>query len=118
MVNVVALNGTLSRPASRRVLPSGTEVVTMEVTIRREGFPPDTVPVAWHNPPAWAGTLDEGVEVVVLGKVRRRFYRVSGITQSRTEVVADSVFGPKGRRAARRALVAASAEVESAAAAL
>jgi single-strand DNA-binding protein len=35
--------------------------------------------------------LDVDEEVVVLGRVRRRFFRTGGGTQSRTEVVADQV---------------------------
>ena len=35
--------------------------------------------------------LEVGSEVVVWGRVRRRFFRVAGLTQSRTEVVAARV---------------------------
>ncbi len=49
------------------------------------------MPVAWFDPPAWATALDAGAGVVVTGRVRRRFFRAGGITQSRTEVVASKV---------------------------
>ena len=35
--------------------------------------------------------LDVNDEVFILGRVRRRFFRTAGGTQSRTEVVADQV---------------------------
>ena len=52
--------------------------------------------------PAWASALDAGAEVAVLGRVRRRFFRAGGLTQSRTEVVASRVV-----RGTARAKVAA-----------
>ena len=39
-----------------------------------------------------------GVDVVVIGTVRRRFFRVGGATQSRTEIVADVVIPARRRR--------------------
>jgi hypothetical protein len=62
-----------------------------------------TVPVAWFDPPAipdWGA----GVDVVVRGVVKRRFYRTAGGTQSRTEVVADEVCEVAKRRQAQRLL--------------
>jgi len=53
-----------------------------------------------------------GDEVVVTGRVRRRFYRAGGATQSRTEVVAHAVVragdGRRVRRLVDQALAAAS----------
>lgn len=48
------------------------------------------MPVVWSEPPStpW---LTEGVLVVVAGRVHRRFFRAGGLTQSRTEVVAEHV---------------------------
>lgn len=91
-MNIVFLRGRLSRPAEVRVLESGTTVVNYEVTVTREGAPNDSVPVLWQDPPASAraGNYAEGDEVVVLGRVRRRFFRTAGGTQSRTEVVAET----------------------------
>jgi single-strand DNA-binding protein len=52
----------------------------------------DTAPVAWFDPPARLPALGQGDEIVVLGRVRRRFFRTAGgTTASRTEVVADRV---------------------------
>ncbi|MGH9115019.1 MAG: hypothetical protein ACRDWW_04235 [Acidimicrobiales bacterium] len=49
------------------------------------------MPVAWFDAPAWATALDAATPVVVVGRVRRRFFRAGGVTQSRTEVVASRV---------------------------
>lgn len=91
MTNVVVLQGLLARPAADVQLPSGDRLVSLEVTVRRDGGPAEPVPVQWADPPAWAATLDTGTAIAVLGRVRRRFFRAGGVTQSRTEVVAARV---------------------------
>lgn len=91
MINLVVLQGVLARPAQDVELPSGSRLLSLEVTVRRESGPAEPVPVAWFDPPTWATSLDAGAEVVVTGRVRRRFFRSGGITQSRTEVVASRV---------------------------
>ena len=96
-MNVVALAGRLSRPAEEKVLGSGDRLVALEVTVPREGERAETVPVVWFGAPASAATLDVDQPVVVVGRVRRRFFRAGAVTQSRTEVVADAVV-PAGQR--------------------
>jgi len=110
MMNVVVLQGTLSRPAARRVLPSGDEVVAYEVTTRNAEGQADTVPVVWPSAPT-GSEWDRGVAVVVTGRVRRRYYRAGGATQSRTEVVANGVVPSGQRRRAERLLAQAVAPV-------
>jgi single-strand DNA-binding protein len=90
-VNVAVLKGRLSRPAAERVLPSGDRIINLEVSVQEDGRPTDTVPVAWFDAPPSAAGLDVGAEVVIVGRVRRRFFKASGSTQSRTEVVAETV---------------------------
>jgi single-strand DNA-binding protein len=97
MTNLVVLQGVLARPAVDVQLPSGDRLVSLEVTVRREDGPAEPVPVQWADPPAWAATLDTGTAVAVLGRVRRRFFRVGGATQSRTEVVAARVVRASAR---------------------
>ncbi len=63
----------------------------------------------WHDGRLWlsnwgaqqvlAVDLDGEAEVVVVGRVRRRWFRSGGATQSRTEVVAEGVVP---RRAGKR----------------
>ncbi|MBW3626777.1 MAG: single-stranded DNA-binding protein, partial [Actinobacteria bacterium] len=106
-VNVAILRGRLSRPPEERLLPSGDVVVSYDVTVPRPGERAETVPVAWVNPPASAADLDVDVEVVVVGRVRRRFFRAGGATQSRTEVVAERVVPTRRRARAAQAVAAA-----------
>ena len=110
-MNVVILRGVLSRPSEERVLPSGDTLVAYELRIPHDDGPADSVPVVWPTA-LGRGQLDEGQEVVVTGRVRRRFYRAAGATQSRTEVVADVVVRAGDTRRVRRvvdeALAAAS----------
>jgi single-strand DNA-binding protein len=115
MFNLVALEGRLARPAELRLLPSGDQVVAMELTVRRDDGPAETVPVSWLDAPAWASVLDADAALVVIGRVRRRFFRVAGTTQSRTEVVAESVVPATATKRTRAALAKASARIEEAA---
>jgi single-strand DNA-binding protein len=116
VINLVALEGRLARPADIRILPSGTLLVSLEVTVTRPAARAETVPVAWFDAPAGASEWDTDTEVVVVGRVRRRFFRAGGTTQSRTEVVADKVVPASARRRARRALSEAVTALEQAAA--
>ena len=101
MTNVVVLIGRLARPAETRELPSGDRLVAYEVTVDRPGERAETVPVVWVGAPASAGTHDVDERMLVVGRVRRRFYRAGGGTQSRTEVVAEAVVSARhGKRAA------------------
>lgn len=112
MTNVVVLRGRLTRPAVLRSLPSGDQLVALEVSILRPGERAETAPVVWPDAPATASALDVDLEVVVVGRVRRRFFRSGGSTQSRTEVVADVVVPATQSRRAKAALARAVARLE------
>lgn len=113
MMNVVALSGRLIRPAEERVLPSGDRLVELELSTRRaEGERAESVPVVWPDAPASASTLEPDREVVVVGRVRRRFFRSGGVTQSRTEVVADGVVPAKSAKRVDALLAKARAALE------
>lgn len=116
MINVVVLEGELARPAEQRVLPSGSQVLSLELTVRREGAAAETVPLSWPEAPAWASGLDAGARIVVTGRVRRRFFRAGGSTQSRTEVVVATMQPATSIKKAQTALAAASRDIEAAAA--
>ena len=91
-MNIAVIQGRLSSSPVERVLPSGDRVVTLEVSTRRPGEKTDTVPVAWHDAPDGLTDFEPGLPVMVVGRVRRRFFRVrGGFTQSRTELVAEKV---------------------------
>ncbi len=113
-LNIVMLRGRLSRPAELRVLPSGDRLVALELSVPRSGGKTESVPVVWHDPPAAAQDLDVDQAVVVLGRVRRRFFRAGGATQSRTEVVAETVIPARQVKRARSLAAKAKARLESA----
>ena len=105
--NLAILVGTISRVPEVRPLPSGDEVLTIELTLRPSEGPAESVPVAWFAAPPAAATWPAGEEVVVIGRVRRRFFRAAGATQSRTEVVAAVVVPTRRAATAAKAVRAA-----------
>ncbi len=113
-LNMVMLRGRLSRPAELRVLPSGDRLVALELSVPRSGAKTESVPVVWHDAPAVAEALDVNQAVVVLGRVRRRFFRAGGATQSRTEVVAETVIPARQAKRARSLVAKAKARLEAA----
>ena len=114
-MNVVTLLGRLSRPAEQRLLPSGDRLIALEVTLDGPDGKDETVPVVWLDAPASAASLDTGRRVVVVGRVRRRFYRANGTTQSRTEVVAETVVPTSQTKRVRTALRTAADRLDDAA---
>ena len=60
--------------------------------------------MAWADPPAAGLPVALGEEVVVVGRVSRRFFRSGGSTQSRTEVVAEEVIPAANRPHVGRAM--------------
>ena len=112
-MNQVLLVGRLSSTPQERSLASGSVLWSMDVTTET----PDgawSVPVAWFDPP---GTVPfaMGDEVLVLGAVRRRFFRTGAGTQSRTEVVAAEVVAADSKRKVRGVLERAAKRLGTAA---
>jgi single-strand DNA-binding protein len=103
-INLAVLTGHLSRPPEEVPLTSGDVLVRYELTVPRPDERAETVPVVAVSPPAYARALEVGAEVVVLGRVRRRFYSVGGTTRSRVEVVATDVVPTRRRVTVTRAL--------------
>jgi|SRR5579862_3030012 len=97
MTNVVVLRGRVNRPPVERVLPSGDRLAAIDVTVpggvagatTGQGSRSESVPLAWFDAPAWAADLEPGTEILVSGRVRRRFFRAGAALQSRTEVVVE-----------------------------
>lgn len=112
-MNLVLLEGVVARAPDERVVDGG-RIVGFDLATARDGQAADAVPVRWEGPPGWASELAPGDALGVVGRVRRRFFRAGGGTQSRTEVVADQVVrvrpGRRGRRAVDRVFAAALAE--------
>jgi single-strand DNA-binding protein len=105
--NLTILVGVLTRDAELRTLPSGDHVVSLELSVRPEGAPAESVPVAWPGAPTRAASWTAGEELLVTGRVRRRFFRAGGSTQSRTEVVATRIVSTRRAAAAGKVLTAA-----------
>ena len=103
--NFVLLRGLIRRSPEFRVLPSGDELLSFDLTIRDGGQPAESVPVVWRNPPSAAVRFSEDQDVVVIGRVRRRFFRVAGSTASRTEVHADKILSSRSTARIRTAVV-------------
>ncbi len=111
MINVVVLIGRLARPPEPREIPSGDRLVAYELTVDRPGERAETVPVVWMGAPASAVDHDVDERIVVVGRVRRRFFRTGAGTQSRTEVVAEVVINARQAKRVNAALEALRVEL-------
>ena len=70
--------------------------------------------MVWFGAPASGLDHDVDERMVVTGRVRRRFFRTGGGTQSRTEVVADAVVNARHAKRVNAALERAQAALEEA----
>jgi single-strand DNA-binding protein len=91
MLNMAVIIGSLAKPVDIRPLPSGTSVVSFDLQVLRTDLSPDTVPITLSEMEETSTDWPVGEQLIVIGRVRRRFFRVGGSTQSRTEVVAEKV---------------------------
>lgn len=100
-MNVAVVRGVLSSDPVWRQLPSGSSAVALEVTTDGGDGPRASVPVTVVDPsrPTELERLSAGDEVVVVGEIRRRYFRAGTSTASRTELVAAQVI--PGSRSAR-----------------
>ena len=96
-LNLAVVRGPLSSVPDLRTLPSGTEVANLALRTPVDGKH-TSVPVTVWDPPAWIADLAEGDELLVLGAVRRRFYRAGAATGSRVDVEATYVARPGSRQ--------------------
>ncbi len=99
--NVAIVRGACSSPPELRLLPSSQRLAQLQVTTRVHGRAM-SVPVSVLDPPAWLEELNAGDELVILGSVRRRFFRSAGVTASRVEIEAEVVCRARDRRRSRR----------------
>ncbi len=108
-INTVVVRGRITSEPRRRDLPSGSTVTQLEITTRA-GDVTASVPVAVFEATTEYRADDE---VVVLGYVRRRFFRAGGVTQSRTELVATKIAPTSRRRDVTRLVAAAVKQLET-----
>jgi len=114
-VNVALVRGRLSSPPEVRVLESGRTLAVLQITARPYGAPAVSVPVAAWDPPSWVECLDERDEVLVVGTVRRRFYRTASATVSKVEIEAEMLARGGDRRRTSALLRRARAIIDAAA---
>ncbi|MEX1006739.1 MAG: single-stranded DNA-binding protein [Acidimicrobiia bacterium] len=109
-VNLSVVCGPCSAAPEIRVLESGTRLATLAVRCPAGNDRATSVPVTVWDPPAWLESLEPGDAVVVVGKLRRRFYQRPGGVGSRVDVEAELI----GRARDRRRIAAALRLAESA----
>ena len=110
-MNIALLEGTLSSEPRERTLESGSLLMSWEVTTEIDGSRA-SVPVVWFDPPGSVRGFAAGERVVVLGCVRRRFFRARGATMSATEVVASEGARLRRTKQVQRIRAAAAARVD------
>jgi single-strand DNA-binding protein len=88
-LNLAVVRGSCSSVPEVRELASGRALAVVQVTTRPDDGPAISVPVVLWDPPAWVEDLDDGDEVVAVGRVRRRFYQAGGAAASKVEIEAD-----------------------------
>jgi single-stranded DNA-binding protein len=107
-VNLGVLCGPCSAPPEVRVLESGTRLATLAIRCPagspQQGERATSVPVTVWDPPAWLETLEAGEVLVVVGRLRRRFYQRPGGVGSRVDVEAELVGRARDRRRVDAAL--------------
>lgn len=113
--NLAVLRGTITTDPLSRDLPSGKTVVQFDVSttvVVGDKATKASVPVSWVDPPPKGlEPVEQGLDVLVVGTVRRRFFRAGGTTQSRTEVVVDSVVPARRAKQAQTLLAATAARM-------
>ena len=103
-LNLVVVRGECSGPPELRELESGRRLAAVAVRAPGPDGRSTSVPVTVWEPAAWVEELVEGSDVIVVGAVRRRFYRTA-VGGAATRVDVEAVF--IGRAGQRRQLDAA-----------
>jgi single-strand DNA-binding protein len=101
VVNLVVVQGLVREDPVVRSLSSGQQAISFELAVRSSDEALESVPVVSFDA---ACVVVPDDEVVVVGRVRKRFFRVGGLTQSRTEVVAARVVPARRRAQVAKAL--------------
>ncbi len=102
LFNVAIARGVLINDPRMTELPSGSVVWNYDLATTGHDGTKCSVPVAWVDPTR-PQSMKAGDDVLVLGSIRRRFFRLSGLTRSRTELLAE-VVAKSGTARATKAL--------------
>jgi single-strand DNA-binding protein len=98
-VNISVLRGPLSASPEIRRLESGRRLASFSVRTAGSNGRRTSVPVTVWDPPAWVETLATDDQVIVLGRMRRRFFRTAaGTPGAKTEVEAETVARARDRK--------------------
>jgi single-strand DNA-binding protein len=100
-MNLVVVQGLVREEPLASSLSSGEEALSFELSVRNGDDTIEPVPVVCYGTPV---ALEVDDEVVIVGRVRKRFYRAGGATQSRTEVVAARVVPARRRTQVNKAI--------------
>ena len=91
-LNLSVLCGSCSAPPEVRALESGSRLATFALRCpTNDPGRATSVPVTVWDPPAWLETLEAGVPVIVVGRLKRRFFQRPGGVGSRVDLEADLV---------------------------
>jgi len=116
--NFVVLVGEVTHDPEARELADGVAWqfdVATSVGIDADTVTRCVVPINWYQPSETEiSVVHDGAEVMVIGSVRRRFFRTAGRTASRTEVVPDQVIPLRRKAAVGKALDAAAERLSGA----
>ncbi|HXY91311.1 MAG TPA: single-stranded DNA-binding protein [Acidimicrobiia bacterium] len=112
-LNLSLVCGPCSAAPELRVLESGTRLASLAVRCPAGEERATSVPVTVWDPPAWVEALEPGDEVVVVGRLRRRFYQRPGGVGSRVDVEAELIGRARDRRRREAALKRAEAALDA-----
>jgi single-stranded DNA-binding protein len=103
-VNLCVMCGPCSAAPEVRLLESGTRLATLAIRCPGGDGRATSVPVTVWDPAPWVETLEPGDPVIVVGRLRRRFFQRAGGVGSRVDVEAESIGRARERRRVDAAL--------------
>jgi hypothetical protein len=95
-MNIAVVAGVVSADIDLRTLNDGTLAYAFDLKTGLAGAA-GTVPVSWIDPPSRVD-LVAGDEVLVVGHVQKRFYRVGAQTVAKTELLVHSLTPVRAKR--------------------
>ena len=112
-VNLSIVCGECPTPPEVRVLESGSRLATLALRCPAGDERATSVPVTVWDPPAWLETVEAGERLVVVGRLRRRFFQRPGGVGSRVDVEAETIGRARDRRRVDAALRRAERALEA-----